>query len=175
MNLSRYRPAALVAVLLVTTAGCGPSLKKVKGVVKLDGTPVEGATVAFVSSDGITLYSGFTDQTGTFTLSTPDGKEGVPPGTYKVTVVKHAAMQGGEGGAGSPEYTKMMEKSAKEAAKESAGSKGGMMPGMPRGGGTSHEKTELPKIYASATSTPISVTVPPPSSDPVAIELKSKP
>jgi hypothetical protein len=176
MNRCRYFSAPLVALALLAGTGCGPTAVKVKGVVKLDGNPVEGATVAFVAEDGKTAYTGFTEAGGTFTLVGPDGKPGVPAGNYKVTVVKHAMMTGGEAaGPGSPDYMKQMEKMSKEAAKESGVGKGGLMPGMPRPGAKGgHEKTELPQIYASAEKTPLSVKVPPPS-DPVTIDLKSKP
>jgi len=177
MYTSRYGLAALVAAALATATGCGPSLTKVKGVVKLDGAPVEGATVAFMSEDGNSVYSGFTDASGEFTLTGQDGKTGVPAGSYKVTVVKHQALAGGEAsGPGSPDYMKQMEKMSKEGAKSGMGGPGMMMPGMPKGGGPggTHEKSELPLVYSGATTTPISVKIPPPSS-PVPIELKSKP
>lgn len=174
MYRCRYLSAPLVALALLAGTGCGPSAVKVKGIVKLDGNPVEGATVAFVAEDGKTAYTGFTEAGGTFTLVGPDGKPGVPAGTYKVTVVKHAAKSGGEAaGPGSPDYMKEMQNSAKEAAKAAPGK--GFMPGMPRPGTAGgHEKSELPQIYGSAEKTPISVKVPPPS-DPVTIDLKSKP
>ena len=176
MSPFRYLSAPLITLALLAGTGCGPSVVKVKGVVKLDGSPVDGATVTFMSEDGKTTYSGFSDSSGTFTLNGPDGKPGVPAGTYKVTVVKHAAMTGGDAaGAGSADAMAMMKKSADEAAKTNMPGKGMMMPGMPRAGGAGgHEKSELPLVYASAEKTPLSVKVPPPS-DPVQIELKSKP
>jgi hypothetical protein len=162
----------LLAILGMT--GCGPSLKTVNGVVKLDGNPVEGATVSFVSDDGKNVYTGFTDASGNFSLVSSDNKSGALPGTYKVTVVKRAAMGGGEAMMpGSPEYLKQMEKDAKEGSKHQP--KGGLMPGMmPKGTMTSGEKSDLPNIYSSSATTPLSVTVPP-SSQPVVLDLKSKP
>lgn len=166
----------LLAVL--ATTGCGPSLKSVKGVVKLDGNPVEGALVSFVSDDGTNIFSGATDASGNFTLANAQNQPGVTPGTYKVTVTKRAGVTGGGEAMmpGSPEYMKQMEKEAKEGAKKS-GPGGMMMPGMMKGGPgtlTSGEKSELPNVYSSASTTPITVTVPPPN-QPVVIELKSKP
>lgn len=173
MNRSRYFPAPVLAVALFAATGCGSGVVKLKGVVNIDGTPVDGATVSFVAEDGKTAYTGFTEGGGNFNLTGPDGKPGIPPGNYKVTVVKHALRSSGEAPAGSPEYMKEMQKSAQEAAK--ANPKVGFMPGMPRPGTSgTHEKSELPADYASAEKTPIMVKVPAPS-DPVVIELKSKP
>jgi hypothetical protein len=162
----------LLAILGMT--GCGANLKPVNGVVKLDGNPVEGATVSFVSDDSKNVYTGFTDASGNFSLVSADNKSGALPGTYKVTVVKRAAMTGGEAMMpGSPEYLKQMEKDAKEGAKHQP--KGGFMPGMvPKGTMTSGEKSDLPNVYSSAATTPLTVTVPP-SSQPVVLDLKSKP
>lgn len=177
MSRTRLFLGTLLAGTIVAAAGCGPSLSKFKGVVQVDGTPTEGVTVSFISEDGNRTYTGLTDSTGTFTLSGLDGKPGVPAGTYKVTVVKREAMMaGGENaGPGSAEYMKQMEKMGKEAGK--AGRPNMMMPGMNKGAGASkvsYNKSELPAMYGSATTTPITVTVPPPT-DPVVIELKSKP
>jgi hypothetical protein len=164
--------ALLVGGTLAVT-GCGPSLVKVSGVVKLDGTPVEGATVSFVSEDGKNTFAGFTDSGGNFTLSAGD-KPGAQPGTYKVVVVKspksHEVADADPGGA---DYMKMMKEKTKEAP--APGPKV-MMPGMKGGGskgggGPARKQSELPSMYASAQTTPIKVTVPP---DTHTIELQSK-
>lgn len=175
MSRTRLFLGSLLAGAVVAAAGCGSSSVKFKGVVQVDGTPTAGVTVTFVSEDGNRTYAGLTDSSGTFTLTGPDGKPGVPAGTYKVTVVKVAQLEGGENlSAGSADYMKQMEKMGKEAGKSGTGNM--MMPGMRRPGGnkTSDNKSDLPTIYGSATTTPITVTVPPPT-DPVVIEVKSKP
>jgi len=161
---------------------------KVKGVVQLDGVPVEGATVSFISEDGKDTYSGFTDASGNFSLSSGP-QEGARPGTYKVTVVKAKklegdAITGGDGAAGGPGDA--MLKEMERMHKEGAGKKQKIftpMPGKmpPKGGpmagpGSStpaSEKSELPGAYAHANSTPLKVTIPGPQ--PVVIDLKSKP
>ena len=60
--------------------------KPVKGAVTYNGSPVSGATVSFVSASGASGF-GMTNEQGQFTLRTAHG-EGVPPGTYQVTIAK---------------------------------------------------------------------------------------
>lgn len=155
----------------LTAAGCGKGNVPVKGIVTLDGTPVEGATVTYVAEDGKQQFTGYTDAGGNFELAGPD-KPGALPGNYKVTVMKGKKMAGAEGMTpGSPEYTKQMEKMAKESAK--SGPKPGM-PGLPAGPGqSSGVKSELPSKYATTQNTPLTGKVPP-DSQPVKIELTSK-
>jgi hypothetical protein len=168
---------ALFAAILTLT-GCGGSVVKVNGVVKLDGTPVEGATVTFASEDGKTACAGFTDAAGNFSLSSGD-KQGVPAGTYKVVVFKGPKVEPvGDASPTSKDYLKMMEKQGAAEAKGPKGAGALAMPGMrmpaPGAGGSGGLKSELPSIYASASTTPITVKVPP-DTQPVQIELKSKP
>jgi hypothetical protein len=169
--------AALFLVVAICLTGCGPSLRQVKGVVTLDGNPVEGATVSFISEDKKTVCDGHTDASGNFELTT-GGKPGAPAGTYKVIVVKAKPIPGGEqmtpGGA---DYQKMMQKEAAEGASKKGMSGPNMMknPGMMKGMmAQPTAKSELPAVYASAESTPITVTLPSDKS-PLTIELKSKP
>jgi Carboxypeptidase regulatory-like domain len=158
----------LFAAILALT-GCGGSLSKVNGVVKLDGVPVEGATVTFTSEDGKAAYAGFSDASGNFTLAAGE-KQGVPAGTYKVVVVKSPKSDvAGDMTPGSKDYLKMMEKKGNAGVVKGPAA---MMPGAKaaKAGGAS----ELPSIYASASTTPITVKIPP-ETQPVPIELKSKP
>jgi hypothetical protein len=152
----------------------------VNGVVTLDGTPVEGATVDFVSDDGKS-YSGFTDAGGNFTLNGPDQKSGVPAGTYKVTVTKQRNMtvdtSGGDE-AQKGDLSKMMSKMGKEGVKEAAKGKSAMMMSNPMlksksGLASGGVKSDLPVLYASKETTPLTVKVPP-DTQRVPIELKSK-
>jgi len=163
---------AFLATTMVAISGCGPSLSNVKGVVKLDGSPVDGATVVFVSEDGKSSFSGQSDASGKFSISSADGKSGIPAGTYKVVVTKRAALGGGEMSPDSPEAKAAMMKDS------SAAGKGGpkvAMPGMKMpmpgatGGGV---KSDLPIVYASTETTPIKVKVP--SDQEIAVDLKSK-
>jgi len=72
--------------------GCsdGPSLVPAKGVVTLDGEPLEGATLSFVPVPGNSVSTAGMDVTGpngNFQLSF-NGRAGVAPGKYKVLISK---------------------------------------------------------------------------------------
>lgn len=82
------------ALSLCLTAGCGGpapnyaalELVDVRGVVKLDGSPVAGAVVAFEDlANGNESY-GLTDSSGRYRLSFNSEKYGIMPGDKKVTV-----------------------------------------------------------------------------------------
>jgi hypothetical protein len=171
--------AAVCLLGTICLAGCGQSLHSVKGVVTLDGNPVEGATVSFVSEDRKTVCDGHTDASGNFELFT-GGKPGAPSGSFKVVVTKTKPVPGGEQMTpGGTDYVKQMQKEQAEGKGKGGGllSGPGMMkgPGMAKGfSGSTGPKTELPSVYASADSTPITITLPPDKS-PVTVELKSKP
>lgn len=176
MNRIIRRGSVLFPLLVI--AGCGPKPVPVEGVVKLDGAPVEGATVTFVTADGKLSASGLTDASGHFSLSTASGP-GAFPGDYKVVVVKNPQVAGNETmTADSPEYMKHMKKEAAEQGTtktvagvgdmmkmKMAGKGGGMGPAGPK------QKSLLPAIYASVENTPLNVKIPPPS-QPVSIDLK---
>jgi hypothetical protein len=88
--------AALLGTL-ICLSGCGKrgGFATVSGVVTLDGVPVEGAKIAFHSTvevDGKAQpgYGAQTDSSGKYVIAT-SGKDlpGIPPGLYKVTIVKY--------------------------------------------------------------------------------------
>lgn len=162
------------AALVLLSAGCAARPVEVKGVVQLDGTPVEGATVVLITEDGSRSYSGFTASDGSFSVSSPSGP-GALPGEYRVTVVKSKAMPGAEAiSPGDSDYMKQMEKQAKDAAKNQPG-KMTPMPGKmtlpPPTAGTA-VKTELPALYANPSTSPLRVKVPP-DNQPVVFALES--
>jgi hypothetical protein len=72
--------------------GCGssdlPKTYKVTGTVKLNGAPVEGAIVTFLSSEKKKDAVGSTNAKGEFKLSTFGPGDGALPGSYKVTISK---------------------------------------------------------------------------------------
>lgn len=80
----------LVLLVLVTAAGCGQSsgLVPVTGTVMLDGSPLDRARVVFHPQPGVKGNGGdgVTDQTGRFLLRSPQGRKGIFPGDYTVSV-----------------------------------------------------------------------------------------
>jgi hypothetical protein len=174
-KILRLTPLLLLCLALV---GCGTKPVPVSGVVSLNGTPVEGATVIFMTADGNNAANGFTDSAGMFSLTTGT-QTGAYPGDYKVIVIKGPKVAGPEGMAiDSAEYMKQMKKEAAESAKGTitttdamkakAMGKGGVMPGP---GGGQVVKSELPTIYATVTTTPLTAKVPA-ENQPIKIELK---
>lgn len=81
---------------LTCVAGCGGSKLKtafVEGVVKLDGSPVEGAIVTFSPVAGGTgvMATGVTDAQGRYLLTSEQGggvDKGAVAGAYEVGIVK---------------------------------------------------------------------------------------
>ncbi len=81
----------LIAALFSSCCGCGSGLVDLKAKVTLDGAPVEGASVtlhpAATNEIGRTSF-GVTEADGTVRFTTFAPYDGVPPGSYKVVVVK---------------------------------------------------------------------------------------
>jgi hypothetical protein len=77
-----------LSLLLIATAGCSRSgTTPVRGVVKLDGKALAGASVLFIAQDdGGRDARGATDAEGVFRLSTFQPNDGAFPGKYKVVV-----------------------------------------------------------------------------------------
>lgn len=92
--MKRFLGLALVALASFAVVGCnGSSLKTemVVGVVTLDGTPVEGATVTFSPTSGGVPAIGQTDKDGKYTLTSQQGGapgKGAVVGEYQVGIVK---------------------------------------------------------------------------------------
>jgi|688.fasta_scaffold197423_2 hypothetical protein len=86
-------PRAMTAWLVLAAtfiAGCGgpDGLVRVTGTVTMDGAPLEGAVVMFHPLPGVKGNGGIatTDAAGTFTLRSPQAKQGIFPGDYSLTV-----------------------------------------------------------------------------------------
>jgi hypothetical protein len=80
----------LAVLVSVTIVGCGGSdgLVPVSGTVAMDGAPLQAAVVMFHPQPGVKGNGGgaSTDATGKFTLLSPQGKKGIFPGDYTITV-----------------------------------------------------------------------------------------
>src|SRR5947209_18799100 len=89
MNMSRQRffLSPLVGIILMGGLGCSGRLVTVKGIVKLDGEPVEGAGVVFArEGDEGRPAIGETDRERVFYLSTFKTGDGALRGKYRVTI-----------------------------------------------------------------------------------------
>lgn len=94
---------SLLSLIAISVCGCsntpeGPPTVDAKGIVTLDGTPVEGATVVFVAADGSSnSASGMCAKDGSFSLDSFNYKPGTVPGTYNAIVTKNEEVTTSEG------------------------------------------------------------------------------
>jgi hypothetical protein len=141
-----YYPTLGVALLLAGS-GCGSKLVKVKGVLTLEGQPVEGAVVTFASPDGRGRpATGQTDAEGRFTLTTLEEGDGALPGDYRVLIgaPRNVPFVLDQLPPTRREYLELKEKSAKELKDKPP----------PFG-------ADIAKIYADPEKTPLTQHVPP--------------
>lgn len=101
----RMTQAVLFDSLLLFVLGCGsgeksklPETVTAKGVVTLDGNPVDQASVVFIAESGNYHATGVTDSSGRFSLKAFAEKDGAVPGSYKVEVNKTVVTPAGSGG-----------------------------------------------------------------------------
>ncbi|MGH7138975.1 MAG: carboxypeptidase-like regulatory domain-containing protein [Pirellulales bacterium] len=183
MRIAKYCFVALILPLSLSGCQKGSSLKTVavSGRVTLDGQPIEGATVSFLSKAGIETghtASGITNAEGHYELQTYEATnlvKGAVPGEYNVIIAKYEAPKGltkeqteGMIGGGSPEKARAMSGALTEEQKQAAsGLKGEAAAAA--GGGLS--KTMLPKKYASPTDSGLSATVAADQKTPIDFQL----
>ena len=78
-----------MALSIITAAGCGSgsSLVPTKGKLTVDGKPAEGASILFhpIAGPPAKIAAAAVSADGSFAIST-DGKLGVEPGTYDLSV-----------------------------------------------------------------------------------------
>jgi hypothetical protein len=80
----------LVGALVLTGSGCGSRLTKVRGMVTLDGKPLDRAGVQFFPIGGHGQpANGITESDGTFHVDTHAPDDGAWPGEYKVVISKY--------------------------------------------------------------------------------------
>ncbi len=134
--------------------GCGgedewaarrPKVYAASGTVKLDGKPLDGATVIYHSQSHDVSAQGLTDAQGNFKLTTFKQNDGATEGSHKVVVTKFTYEE---------KKTKFDSPNEKSVA---------LIP-----------KEVLPKRYATPTTTPIEVQVKTSGSNNAVIELQSK-
>lgn len=116
----------------------------VSGTVKLFGTGLSDATVAFAPQNGQPTAFGTTDDQGNFKLTTYDFQDGAAEGTYKVIVSKTAQS------AGAPSSSAAG--SDHEASEEAASSHDAT-------GGAKTSTGLVPPQYSSSQETPLTAEV----------------
>lgn len=95
--MHKRNTALLLSMSVCLVLGCsGKAMLPVEGTITLDGKPLDGAAISFVPAEGGRPCSGQTDAQGHFTLASYVAGDGVPPGEYKVTVVKLDARRQAE-------------------------------------------------------------------------------
>lgn len=103
MHDMHLRLVGLLPLLMTISLGCGSGNKvahrektvTVSGVVTLNNSPVEGATVTFDPGPASSTKAAFgvTDAAGKYSLTTYELNDGAMPGEYFVTITKQAAAQ----------------------------------------------------------------------------------
>ena len=151
------RATGLVALSLVVGCGKSGNYATVSGTVTYNGTPVEGALVAFHSTVEVegkkqSSYAATTDSSGKYVIASAGKDPGIPPGLYKVTVTKWE-------GKGPP--VEGMDAGQLEAAASDLGVSG-------KGG----PNNLLPKEYATPGATKLSATLEPGKNADVNFALK---
>jgi hypothetical protein len=155
----RLASLACLLVLAALVGGCGKGKAvKVSGIVKLDGEPVEGASVQFLPVDpskGMPA-NGRTGSDGRFRLTTRIPNDGAIPGEYKIVVTfeeSHNAPAGaGTGPGGEMRADQLIGKFKSLAEEQKKQSKGGEAPKT--------KASKIPAVYGEFKTTPLKATVP---------------
>lgn len=157
----RFAPVA--ACILCAAIGCTRADKPVpvRGVLTLDGNPVEGAAVQFVpASDTARPAHAETGSGGSYQIMTREPGDGAMPGEYRVLVIWEPPppptyRTSGEGG---PSRQQMQRDIEEYQAKQKKLGKG----------------VTIPPVYGEPGKTPLRVTVPAPGGK-ADFALSSKP
>lgn len=109
MSFRSLFPAVTCGILAIAfSCGCSGNVK-VKGQVLFeDGTPLSGGEVLF-ESPGF-LGSGRVDKNGNFRITGTSENEGIPPGTYKVSIVRTEIPDGPLVAGSNPVFTPQIDK-----------------------------------------------------------------
>ncbi len=166
MSRARFSALLTLTAIVLSFSGCGSGVDfktvPVSGVVMLDGKPLEGAGVTFMSKEGNKIASGKTDASGKFTLTTIVGKisvDGAIVGVHKVGVSKTESADGADG-----------EKKAGESPQEMVN----RMAGMATDTSKVKEKYIVAKKYNSPETSGLTATVAEGGSSNIEIKVTSK-
>jgi hypothetical protein len=143
----------VVAVVAVAAVGCSakpayerPKVVPVRGVVRYNGKPLDGAHVTFAHTTAGISASGVADAEGVFTLTTFEPGDGAVPGKYHVAVSK----------AEDPHRT-----GAKDAP-----------PIFQRGAGGQHPRWLIPQRYSNLTTSKLTADVPEAGTNDIVLDLQ---
>ncbi|MCH2115708.1 MAG: carboxypeptidase-like regulatory domain-containing protein [Pirellulales bacterium] len=98
----RLQHTLTLVLLLLPAAGCGdakgPLRVPVVGTVTLDGAPLSAAVLEFFPLSQVAGNGGHgrTGSSGRYEVATWQGKEGLPPGDYLVTIEKRVMPDGSD-------------------------------------------------------------------------------
>lgn len=92
-----WSAVCLASISVAIFMGCRgsewPPTYKSTGIVTLDGSPVERASITFHPRDGQTPANGTTDANGVYELSSFNAGDGAEPGSYGISIQKFPAIQ----------------------------------------------------------------------------------
>lgn len=159
----RHAVYMLLASTVLTGCGRGPNLVEVEGMLTLDGEPLAFKSIVFVPEQGTPENgaAGYSNKEGKYQLmaivsGVTRDMDGVPPGRYKVTVSEPMI----------PISEKDFEKPESPRASDD--------PAPAIGFPTAPRKQEIPRVYTSSTTTPLTLEVPE-NGGTLDIKLESKP
>jgi hypothetical protein len=159
----RHAVWMLLALAMLTGCGSGLKLVQVEGTLTLDGEPLALKGIFFVPEQGTPEHgaAGYSNKEGKYRLmaivsGVTRDMVGVPPGRYKVTVSEPMI----------PISEKDFEKP--ESPRQSDD------PAPAIGFPTAPQKQQIPRVYTSSTTTPLTLEVPE-NGGTLDIKLESKP
>lgn len=144
-NIGRWITLAWVGCFGLAATGCGesgPKLYSVEGTITINGQPGSGVSVGFVPADNDPSKGGTgLVKDGKYTVFAQDGRPGLLPGKYKITLaVDQSAVA-------------MEDMAAKYKGPAKGAAKSGSSP-TPEG-----PKGAFPEAWKSPATTPLEVTV----------------
>jgi len=151
-------------------AGCGggdrPALAPASGIVKLDGVPVEGATVTFLPAEVGRHGSGLTDAAARYEIKTYEDAAGAIVGDHKVAVMKIS-------GPGASALQGDAPPPSADVSGEDDGSDGLSQVGAPGTGNSEEPETtyDVPQKYINPDESGLTLTVPSEGSDGLNLDL----
>ncbi|UUO07591.1 carboxypeptidase-like regulatory domain-containing protein [Blastopirellula sp. J2-11] len=83
-----YVAASAAMILTGCSSNLLPGGVEGRGIVLLDGVPLEGATVIFSPTGEGRSANGMTNELGEFSLGTIEPADGILPGDYQVAIIK---------------------------------------------------------------------------------------